>query len=254
LTLVGIAVVASQFSYGRIVAAVVAGLGLAGGVASLGAEGRAKLAGGLAIVLHCLILLTVLLLPSWLSLDPWRGPPTDNRPDGPVSVEHGTGRLTPVSASEWVDASKYSWEDKDVRITVRTASIGPVELVGPKDAKRPTKEQYFGLRLRIVNSGVEREIPLSGWAAGQGAGMVRVTDPSGHVLKPATFEENRQPERGKPVEHLFPGNSSEPRLIFAAPTAKAEWLHVQLPGSALGLTEDVKFLVGGAFLTRATKP
>ena len=36
LTLVGIAVVASQFSYGRVVAAVLAGLGLAGGVASLG--------------------------------------------------------------------------------------------------------------------------------------------------------------------------------------------------------------------------
>lgn len=254
LTLVGVAVVASQFPYGRVVAALLAGLGLAGGIASLGAEGRAKLAGGLAILLHALFLLTVLLLPSWLSLDPWRAPTTDNRPVGPVSVEHGTGRLTPVSAADWIDASKYSWEHRDVRVTVRGVFIGPVDLLGPKDAKRTTKESYVSLRLRIANSGVEREIPLAGWAAGQGAGAVRVTDPSGNVLKPATFEENRQPDRGKPADHLFPGNSSEPRMIFAAPTEKAEWLHVQLPGSALGLTEDVRFLIGAGFLTRATKP
>src|SRR5262245_37369789 len=89
LILVGVAVVASQFPFGRFIAAVVAGLGLAGGLASLGAEGRARLYGGLAAGLHFLILVVVLLLPSWLNLDPWRGSPTEE-PKGPQAVEHGS--------------------------------------------------------------------------------------------------------------------------------------------------------------------
>ena len=102
---------------------------------------------------------------------------------------------------------------------------------------------------------MEREITLSGWAIGQGAEAVRVTDPSGRALKPASFEESWQPERGKPLDRLFPGNTSEPRLIFTAPAAKVEWLRVQLPGSAVGLpSEEIKFQIGSGFLARNAAP
>jgi hypothetical protein len=205
--------------------------------------------------LHALILLIVILLPSWLSLDPWRGPATVNeRPDGPVALEHGTGKFTAVSQADWIDASKYSWEHKDVRVTVRSAFIGPVELTGPKDAKRTPKDQYLRLRLRVANSGVAREITLSSWATGQGADSIRVSDPSGKALKPATFEENWQPDRGKPSDRLFPGKASEPHLIFVAPNGKVDWLRVQLPGSAFGMSEKIKFQIGSGFLSRNAAP
>jgi hypothetical protein len=255
LSLVGIAVVASQFPYGRLVAAVLAVLGIVGGVVSLGAEGRAKLAGGVAIGLHAFVLIVVLLLPSWLNLDPWRAPAGTSHPDGPLAIEHGTGQLRPLSAGEWIDATKYSWERDDIRVTVRSASVGPVELSGPKDAKKTPKNQYLQLRLRVVNSGVEREVTLSGWAAGRIIDDVRIVEPAGNLLKPALFDENWKPDRGKPAEHLFPSQSSEPRLVFAAPAAKVEWLRLQLPGSAIGMpNEEIKFQIGAGFLNRITGP
>jgi hypothetical protein len=251
LILVGIAVVATQFPFGRIIAAVIAVVGLLGGLGALGAEGRAKLAGGLAIGLHGLILLVVVALPSWLNLDPWRGPPEPDVPQGPVALAHGASRGSrPVEATEWLDAARLSWEFKDVRVTVRSAHVGPVELSGPAGTKRMPKTQYLHLRLRVVNSGVERDIPLSGWAAGRNADSIRVVDPKGAVLKPAAFEESWQPERGKPSERLFPDQSSEVTLYFAAPSGKVEWLRVELPGSAVGLNEAIRFQVGSGFFTR----
>jgi hypothetical protein len=121
-------------------------------------------------------------------------------------------------------------------------------------AKRTPKTHYLHLRLRIVNSGVEREIPLSGWAAGPNADSIRVVDSKGAVLKPATFEAGWQPARGKISERLFPDQSSEPHLIFAAPTSKIESLRVELPGAAVGLTEAIRFQIGSGFFTRQAGP
>ena len=98
--------------------------------------------------------------------------------------------------------------------SARLMSARSNSLVRPARSASP-KTQYLHLRLRIVNSGVERDIPLSGWAAGRNADSIRVVDPKGTVLKPAAFEENWQPERGKPSERLFPDQSSEVTLIFA---------------------------------------
>jgi hypothetical protein len=253
LILVGVAVVASQFPFGRFIAVGVAGLGLAGGLASLGAEGRARLAGGVAVGLHALVLLIVILLPSWLRLDAWRGAATDDGPKGPVALEHGTGVATPLAPADWVDAGKSSWEFKDVRVTVRAAFVGPLDRA--KGAKKGPREQYLHLRVRVSNSGVEREIPLSGWAAGVSAEGVRVTDPAGRVLRPATAEEVGPTDRSRLADRLFPGNASEPRLLFAAPAGKVEWLRVQLPGSAFGMSEEtIQFQLGSSFLARNAAP
>ncbi len=255
LILVGIAVLASQVPYGRFAAVAIAAVGLVGGLVSLGAEGRAKMAGGLAIGLNLFVLVLVLFLPSWLNLDPWRGPAADDAPKGPFALEHGTGTHQSVSPTDWIDSGTFSWEFKDVRVTVRSAFVGPVELRGPKDAKKTTKELYFQLLLRVANIGVERQIDLSGWAIGQGADAVRVTDPSGKQLKLATFEDGSLSDRGKAVDRVFPGKTSEVRLIFAAPPAKVDYLRVQLPGAAFGMAEEeIKFRIGSGFLARNAAP
>jgi hypothetical protein len=243
LILVGPAMLATLFPYGRFVAVTLAVVGLVGGLLCLGAEGKARLAGAGAAFLHFLTLVIVIFLPSWLHLDPWLGAPPADEPKGPQVVEHGTGTTTPVSANDWLDASKTSWQFRDRRVSVRS-SVGSAELVGPKEAKRTTKEHYLYLTIQVQNVGFEREISLSGWAAGQGADGVRVVDANGTPLAPATFEAGWTPERGKPAPRAVPGSTSEVVLVFAAPPAKTDHVRVQLSGSAIGVQDEIKFRTG----------
>lgn len=242
VSLVGVAVVASQFPYGRFIAAGLGLLGLLVGLLALGSEGQARKAGAAAVSLHLLLLLVVFLMPSLLSLDPWRQPP-DEVPKGPFAVSHLTGEKRPTSPAETLDSLTSSWENQDVRVTLKSAHVGPVELRGPKDAKRTTKESYLHLTLRVSNVGVERELNLTGWAAGQGLDGLRVTDAGGKDLKPAAFDGAWQPDRGRPLPRVFPGHASEVVLLYAAP-AKTDAVRVTVAGTAFGMEGEVKFRTG----------
>jgi hypothetical protein len=239
LILVGVAVLASQLPFGRFIAAAIALVGLLGGVATLGTEGQSRLAAGGAVLLHLLVLFVVFFAPSVLSLDPWRRP-ADTGPQGPQAISHTDQRATPA---DWVDASNASWQFKDVRVSITAASIGPVELRGPKDARRTTKEQYLQFQVRVTNAGVERQLDLSGWAIEQGIDSIRITDSSGKSLKPASFPtENgwvfeRTPS--KTLEHVFPTKFSEAKFYFTAPATKTDYVRVQLPGAAVGFPEEM---------------
>jgi hypothetical protein len=243
LILFGPMVLVTQLPYGRVIAIGLGVVGLLGGLLSLGAEGKARLAGAFGAFLHFCVILVLLFLPSWLGLDPWRGSSgVKEEQKGPVAVEHGSGVAVPASPDEWLDGSKSSWQQHDTRVTVRSA-VGPVGLTGPKGAKRNTKEQYLHLTLQVRHIGFEREILLSGWAAGLGSEGVRVTDATGQLLTPATFEPGWTYDRGKPAGRLMPGYRSEAFLLFAAPPAKSDFVRVQLSGSAIGVQNEIKFRV-----------
>jgi hypothetical protein len=243
LILVGPAMLVSQVPYGRVIGLVLAAVGFVAGLLSLGGEGRAKLAGGVAMGAHVLVAVFLLFLPSWLGLEEWGGPPPEEV-KGPVAVEHGTGVPLSAGPTDWIDAARSSWEYKDTRVTLRSA-LGPVVLTGPKDAKRTTKEPYLQLVVQVANVGAAREIPLSGWAAGQGVESVRVTDSAGKTLLPATFDGGFAPaERGRPVPRALPGHASEVALVYTAPTPRSEYVRVQLPGAAVGAADDIRFRIG----------
>ncbi len=241
LTLVGPTVLASQLPFGRIIALALAAIGFVGGLLCLGAEGRARIGGALAALLHAGVAVVVLLLPSWLNLDPWDAPPIEE-PQGPVVIEHGTGIKTMTTPGAVLDAGRSSWQLKDVRVTVRSV-VGPVELRGPDNAKRMTKESYLQISVHIANVGFEREVSLSGWAAGLTTDGVRVTDGSGKQLDPAKFEGTFTPDRGRPAPRAMPGNVSEVRFLFPAPPKKTDSVQVQLSGVAFGYPEDIKFRI-----------
>ncbi len=241
--LVGPAVLASQLPYGRIIALVLAAGGLVGGLLCLGAEGKARVAGLGAAALHFLGIVVLLFLPSWLGHYPSS---SDGKPEelkGPHAVDLNSGAPAPISPADWLNAGTVSWQSGNVRVTVR-AAVGPLELSGPKGAKRTTKEPYLRLAVRVRNTGFENELPLSGWAAGQGADGVRVLDANDRPLKIAAFESAWAPERGKPTTGTLPGHTSEVVLVFAPPPAKSEFVRVQLSGAAVGAPDEIRFRAG----------
>lgn len=244
IILVGPAVLASQLPFGRYVATVLAAVGLVGGALCLGAEGKARRIAAGAVLLHFVALVVFVFLPGWLNLDPWSGPPPSDEPKGPLAVELATGTTTPLTPNNWLDAGRYGWQLRDARVSAR-AAVGPIELTGPKGAKRTTKEQYLSLTLQVRNVGFDREIPLSGWAAGEGANGVQVLDANGKPLALATFEGGWAPDRARTVGRATPGQAPEVLLLFVAPPAKTDHVRVHLSGAAIGAPEEeIRFRTG----------
>ncbi len=251
LILVGPTMLLSQVPYGRIVALVLALIGLLLGVASLSAERRAKLAGGLAAALNVGILLVVLVLPSWLNLGPWL--PTRfvlEQPIGPQAIGNGTNTSAPAG---WVDASTASWRYRDVIVTVRSAVVGPLELVGAKGAKRTTKQEYLRVTLRLTNEGTDQPLELEGWAAGD-AYDSRLLDAAGQALKPATIDRGWELASGNKATALFPGKAEEVVLLFEAPAQRSKYYRFTLPGDSIGPEETIRFRVPGSFVTSRRTP
>jgi hypothetical protein len=252
LCLVCVAVIATLFPFGRLISAVIAGVGLLGGLASLGAEGRARLAGGLAIGIHLLILTVVLIAPSWLGLDSWQLIPIEDKPPPPQAFSHDNKHGTTLA--QWVDSSSASWQFKDVRVTINSATVAPLEIADSKGLKRKSKEQYLQLVLFVKNIGAQRPVDMTGWAIGLNPEQAQLTDSAGRSIKPATFEEGWQPEPpvNKPLDRLYPGKGSEIRLIYSAPQPRIDFLRLALPGTTFGFEEEIKFQINsGAIILMA---
>lgn len=253
LALVGAVVLSTLLPFGRFIAAGLAGLGLLGGLSTLGAEGRARLVGAAAAGVHFLLLVVIVLLPSWLNLDPWKAGIIEDAPPAPVAFGHGSEHKTEMV--QWVDAANASWQFQDVRVTILAPTLGPVELIGPKGAKRMSKELCMQIGIRIENVGVTRGIPLSGWAAANVPEQAQVTDSTGKMLKPASFDENWWPDlpAHKGSDVLFPGKSVERKMIFTAPTGRFDYVRLVLPGEPFGFKEEqIKFQInGGSFIRTA---
>jgi hypothetical protein len=246
VTLFGVGLVATLLPFGRVIGLGVAGLGVVIGLGCLAAEGRARLVAAAAVGLNLLAVALLLFAPTWLGLAPWQLPGPTGGPPRVVAVDHGSGLPIPT---EWVDASKASWGYGDVRVTVRSAVVAPVELTGLNGAKRRTKEASLQIMLRVANDGVERKLDLSGWAVDGGAPGPRLTDQAGNVLKPRTFEPGWEPPFRPRAGGLFPGKSAEILLLFDAPAARVDALKLDLPGAAVGVDEPIRFHVPGSFVT-----
>lgn len=240
----GLAVAATQFPYGRFSGPGLAALGLLVGLFSLGAENRARWIGAAAIALNGMVIALVFLAASWIGLEPWKKPIPPGGERGPQTLAHGTGVAAPA---EWVDAAGGSWAYGDLRVTVVSATISPVELVGPSGAKRMSKEPCSTIVVRVANDGVERRIELRGWAAG-GDGA-ELTDPTGTQLKVKHFDAGWVAAvRATPGVGLFPGKTADVPLLFDAPTGKPDFLRLKLPGDAFGITEPIRFKLPNTFV------
>ena len=264
VTLFGLGLLASQFAYGRVIGLGITGVGLLMGLGCLATAGRAQFFGGVAVLLNLGATALLLFAPAWLGLEPWPANADGGGPKTVLAVGHNGASMTPA---DWVDPATASWVYGDVQVTLRSATIGPVELTGPNGVKKSPKEQHLQILVRVANAGVERRIPLTGWAAGTPAApadVPKLTDPAGKALRAKTFEAGWEaPDRPKPGS-LFPGRTADVLFVFelpptspgpavpagkADPGPKIEFLRFELPGAAVGAAEPVRFHIPGSFVS-----
>jgi hypothetical protein len=248
VSLGGIGLVLSQLPYGRAGLLAAAGLGLILGLVGLVfAEGQ-RLVPGLAGGFNAVVLLVGLLLPGWLGLEPWFGGQDtyEFRMARAVPLDHG-----PSVPADWVDASQAAWRLEDVRVTIRSAAIGPVELTGSNTQKKWTKESYLQIWVQVTNVGVARKIDFQGWGATSpdpSAAGVTATDPAGKVLRPRTFDRGASAAWQALPTGLFPGKSADELLVFDAPAKPPEYVRLELPGNAFEAFESVRMHIRKSFL------
>ena len=225
----------SQLPYGRISAAVLSGLGMVVALISLGVMEHKRILPTVATGINAIVLVVVLLFPSWLGITSWR-PVKELDDSGTVRAVGLTDGV--ASPAEWVDVSKSAWQRDDVRVSVTSVSVGQIELVGPKEKRRWTKEKLLQVRIKVENVGVARAIDFHGWSAGlQGPKLI---PPAGEPIGIKTWEDDWAPPAKPPAATLFPGRGTEQTLIFPYPAKGSGPLRFELPAVAFGGTESVR--------------
>jgi hypothetical protein len=245
-TCFGLGVVATQFPFGRWIGLGLCGLGLLLGLGCLLAEGRVRKFGAAAAGLNLIAVLLLAIVPDWLGFTPQL-----DDSDGLLKGSHSISLNTnDIQTAGRIDAGKAVYANDDVRIGVRTA-VQPLELVGPNGAMRTTRERVLKVQIAIANAGVQRRIPLLGWAAGNPGESVQLTDPAGTPLKVKALDAGWKPAGFEKSEGIFPGKSAEVVLLFEPPasskTKRIDYLNLELPGSGVGLIDPIRFTLPGPF-------
>jgi hypothetical protein len=173
---------------------------------------------------------------------------TQDDPAKILAVPIGGSAIEPPS--EWLDASRFSVQQGDLRVRVLSASIGPVEL-SSKSVSR-SQSPYLRVRLEISNARVRKQLAYQGWARAQG---VVLLDSSGksyqlHSFGPGVDITGQQ----KDAVALGPFNRTTDVLIFEAPSDSAlkamEWLRLELPASTASGVGSLKFQIPRAMIQR----
>jgi energy-converting hydrogenase Eha subunit C len=228
--LAGVALVLSQVPYGKFGTIGLAAIGLLVALACcFGA--RTIVLPAAAAGLNAVVVLLVFLLPTWLGIKSWR-------PDPVIADLKTVKAFSPdglqPALSEWMDPSQ-AWQFDDVRVRL-IASVGPIELTGAKSKKQWTKKQYLQLRVTVANVGVARQIAFAGWG---GQTPAKITDATGKVVPPATFETGWDPLIQPKAASLAPGQTAEQTMLFELPPDPGEFFRLELPGTVCGAAEQV---------------
>jgi hypothetical protein len=245
-TFFGLGVLATLFPFGRFIGLGLCGLGLLLAVVALLGEGLARKIGATAAAFNLLAVVLLALAPDWLGFTPTFDDHQGGLPKGPHSISLASND---IATTDRTDASKAIHANGDVRVGVRVM-IQPLEMIGPKGETRRTRENVLVLHIGITNAGVERRIPLSAWAAGN-TDTVQLTEPTGAAIKVKPLDAGWRPAGYEKSEGVFPGKTAEVILAFEPPattkTKRIDHLNLDLPGSALGLVDPIRFHIPGPF-------
>lgn len=227
----GLAMIITQFSYGRIIAIPLLLIGCLLGVFGRGnLEQVRKKYGVLAIGVNVLGLILVLLLPDWLRMGPWipEGDPNAG-PKPALSVPRDSSPPTPA---EWVDLKTAYWRQDDVNVDV--VSIRQ-ELFDPKAKPESNRLPKHVLRftLKISNFNVGRAVSVSGWTSEATPRLTLASGPPVPFLKVET-----------PLpKDVLGGKDVEIVLVFDVSPVKSGTLALEIPGEGFGAPVPVNFRI-----------
>jgi hypothetical protein len=251
LFLVAAGLIASQIPYGRFVTVGVAGLGLLFGVVGCISSGTLKLP-VLGTGLHAVLLVVVVLLPSWLGIDSWRPPKIGDDPK--VVRQFGPDGLAPT-APAWIGGDR-AWQFDDARVQVTSVTPGQVELTAPAGKKNWSKARYLVVTVKVTNVGVARPLPFPKWdltAAKPDDPVVTLATDAGDKLAPAKVENGFRTAFKAPPQSLLPTHSGEQMFVFQLPSVPTKVLRLELPAAEFGSPTPIRIQLNGSHVPSTGK-
>jgi len=152
----------------------------------------------------------------------------------------------------WVDAGREAVQFGDVRVRLVSATIGPAELKLPK-GKKPPKEKYLIIKVRVSNAGAERVVQFRSWyeAAVRGEQAAAVLqDNQGKTYPMKVFPPDVEVVGRVTQATLPPSKKVEDLLIFDGRPTQVEFLRLELPASAFGSSGAVRMQIPGSVIQR----
>jgi len=183
--------------------------------------------------------------------------PVSSSPDG---SDLAALRVVPLSGhevdpdaekAEWLDASRYALQQKDIGVQVVSAMLGPVEVQGTNGKKRFTSEKYLIIRVRAQRVyGGRKVLAERGDAPGASVDSPPVTlrDETGKVY-PRAAVNPVEPSEGlarKPFNS--PGSVIEEVYAFEAPPAAVKSLRLEVRTAAWGGSTPFRFAIPGSMI------
>jgi hypothetical protein len=181
----------------------------------------------------------------------------------PESEEYkkDAGKRPPADGPLWIDASKNAAVLDDLRVRVNMVLVSHVKKKTILDGQVETPQKYLGIQLVLDNRSKTKKISYKGWSgatatldlndalkglSGEGGGIknvipgrnaATVTDNFGNSYKRFALDAGDEiPGQVNGETSIYPDNSVEDLLIFEPPLENIDYLHLELPAVACGMT------------------
>jgi hypothetical protein len=158
--------------------------------------------------------------------------------------EQGVGRRLEANTNEWVDASREAIQIGDVRVRIAGAAVEV--LASDRKDPRAAPVKRFVIRLRISNAGTRRFVQYTGWNAVAAIGP-KLEEEQGKSWRavPSSGADSKKPTK---ISEIPPEKWVDDKLVFEAPAAGVGPLRLELPGSAIGTRENLRFQIPRAMV------
>ncbi len=191
-------------------------------------------------------------------------PLTTPSPHEPLPEDYKKDKETrpAADAPRWIDVSKNAAVLQDLRVRVKMVLVSHVKKKTILDGQVETPENYLGIQLMLDNLSKTKKIGYKGWSGtaatgdlnealkalgGEGGGIkdvlspgknaATVTDNFGNSYKRLALDAGEEiPGQVNKETSIYPDGSVEDLLVFEPPLENAEYLHLQLPAAACGMT------------------
>jgi hypothetical protein len=147
---------------------------------------------------------------------------------------------------EWLNASTGRVVHDDLRVRFTDIAVEFVEIKG-LDPKKQPKDPSLAIRFRLSNGGFHRRIPYESWAE---KNPPTLTDDAGRRYNLRDFGPGAEVAGHIHTASVAPSKAVDDVLVFEAPSAKIEYLHLELPAAAYGSEGVLRVLIPKSMIRR----